>query len=71
MTIQDKINERMNQLEESLLKQEHLTNPAEFELQLLSISKYFRDMSDEDRDYLNYARIAMEDKLEWKVDIDD
>ena len=71
MTIQDKINELMNQLEKSLLKQEHLTNPEEFKLQLFALSKYFRNMSDEDRDYLNYARIAMEDELEWKVDIDD
>jgi hypothetical protein len=44
------------------------TNPAEFELELLSLSKYFRNMSDEDRDYLNCAKTALEDQIEWKID---
>ena len=67
MTNQDKIDELLNDLEQSLLQQKHLTHPHEFELQIFSLVPYFHLMSDEDRDYLNYARIAMEDEVEWKI----
>ena len=67
MTIQDTINDKLNQLEQSLLNQDHLNNPIEFLIQLVSLSKYFHLMSDEDRDYVNCAKTALEDQIEWKV----
>jgi hypothetical protein len=67
MTIQDTINDKLNQLEQSLLNQDHLNNPIEFLIQLVSLSKYFHLMSDEDRDYVNCAKEALEDQIEWKV----
>lgn len=67
MTTKKLINEKLNQLEQSLLRQIHLTNPTEFEVQLASLSKYFHLMSDEDRSYINCAKIALEDQIEWKV----
>ena len=67
MTIQDTINNKLNQLEQSLLNQDHLNNPIEFLIQLVSLSKYFHLMSDEDRDYVNCAKEALEDQIEWKV----
>ncbi len=67
MTIQDTINDKLNQLEQSLLNQDHLNNPIEFLIQLVSLSKYFHLMSDEDRDYVNCAKEALEDQIEWRI----
>ena len=67
MTNQRIIDDRLNQVEQSLINQKHLTQSAEFELQLDSLSKYFHLMSDEDREYYNHARTAWEDKLAWNI----
>mgnify|MGYP000008788377 FL=1 len=67
MTTKDIINDKLNQLEQSLLNQDHLKNPIEFLTQLASLSKYFHLMSDEDRDYIHCAKTALEDQIEWKV----
>lgn len=67
MTTKDIVNEKMNELEQSLLNQDHLNNPIEFLIQLVSLSKYFHLMSDEDRDYVNCAKEALEDQIEWRI----
>lgn len=66
MTIEEKIQDKLNQLERSLNAQKHLTNPAEFAEQLASFSNYYHLMKDQDRDYLNYARHALEEEMEWR-----
>ena len=63
MTTKDIVNEKLNQLEQSLLNQDHINTPIEFLTQLASLSNYFHLMSDEDRDYVKYSCIAMEDNL--------
>ena len=67
MTTQDKINEQLDKLETMLTSQQHLTSPETVGVQLEALSMYFHLMSDEDRDYVNCARIALEDKIEWRV----
>lgn len=67
MTTQDKINEELDKLETMLTSQQHLTSPETVGVQLEALSIYFHLMSDEDRDYVNCARIALEDKIEWRV----
>lgn len=67
MTTQDKINEQLDKLETMLTSQQHLTSPETVGAQLEALSMYFHLMNDEDRDYINCARIALEDKIEWKV----
>jgi hypothetical protein len=67
MKIEEKIKAKLDQLERSLNAQEHLTNPADFEQQLASFSIYFHLMKDEDRDYLQYARYAFEEQIEWRT----
>ena len=52
MTTKDIVNEKLNELEQSLLNQDHINTPIEFLTQLASLSKYFHLMSDEDRDYV-------------------
>jgi hypothetical protein len=34
--------------------------------QINTLSMYFHLMSDDDKDYLNCARIAMEEQIEWR-----
>jgi hypothetical protein len=67
MTTKDIVNEKLNQLEQSLLNQDHINTPIEFLTQLESLLKYFHLMSDEDRDYIHCAKTALEDQIEWKV----
>ena len=67
MTTKDIINDKLNQLEQSLIDQDHLNNPMEFLTQLESLLKYFHLMSDEDRDYIHCAKTALEDQIEWKA----
>ena len=67
MTTQDKINEQLDKLETMLTSQQHLTSPETVGVQLETLSMYFHLMNDEDRDYVNCARIALEDKVEWRV----
>jgi hypothetical protein len=66
MKIEEKIKAKLDQLERSLNAQEHISNPAYFEQQLASFSIYFHLMKDEDRDYLHYARYALEEQMEWR-----
>ena len=67
MTTKDIVNKNLNQLEQSLLNQDHINTPIEFLIQLVSLSKYFHLMSDEDRDYVNCAKEALEDQIEWRI----
>jgi len=67
MSIQDKIKEKLDLLQRSLIDGKHLTNPTDFASQLSSLSLYYKYMSDEDRDYVNCARFALEDQLVWEV----
>jgi len=67
VTTQDKINEALDKLETMLTSQQHLTSPETVGAQLEVLTMYFHLMSDEDRDYVNCARIALEDKIEWRV----
>jgi hypothetical protein len=66
MKIEEIIQDKLNKLERLLNAQEHLTNPTEFATQIASFSIYIHLMKDEDRDYLNYARYALEEEMEWR-----
>ena len=67
MTTKDKINEELDKLETMLISQQHLTSPETVGAPLDVLSMYFHLMNDEERDYVKCARIALEDKIEWRV----
>lgn len=67
MSIQDKIKQKLDVLELSLINGKHLSEPLEFEKQLSSLSLYFHLMTDSDRDYVNCARTALEDQIAWRI----
>ena len=50
-----------------LTSQQHITSPETVGAHLDVLSMYFHLMSDDDRDYVNCAKIALEDKIEWRV----
>ena len=67
MTTKEKINDELDKLESMLTSQQHIKSPVRVGVHLDTLSMYFHLMNDEDRDYVNCARIALEDKIEWRV----
>lgn len=67
MSLRDKINERMDELQKLMESNEHLSNPDKVELLIASVSKFWSALSEEDRDYIHGARYALEEKMEWKL----
>lgn len=67
MKIHDKIEQRLDALESGLKQQRHISEPDEVLEIIASITKFWAALSDEDRDYVNAARYALEDKLPWSV----
>lgn len=67
MNIVEKIKERMNTLADLMESNRHLTHPEEVEAHIATISKFWSSLNDLDRDYINCARFAIEEKREWRV----
>ena len=69
MNVQDKIQTRLDRLEALLKAGEHLKS-AEGVIAVLTtvgqVSKFWRAMTDEDRDFINAAKLAVEDGIVWK-----
>jgi Ethanolamine utilization protein EutJ (predicted chaperonin) len=66
VTTKEKINEELDKLETMLTSQQHITSPETVGAHLGVLSMYFHLMDDDDKDYLNCARIAMEEQIEWR-----
>ena len=67
MTTQDIINQKLDELETALTSQQHISSPETVGELLDVLSVLFHLMNDDDRDYVQCARIALEDKIEWRV----
>jgi hypothetical protein len=67
MTTQDVINQKLDELESMLTSQQHISSPETVGELLDTLSLLFHLMSDEDRDYVQCARVALEDEIEWRV----
>tara|TARA_B100002019_G_scaffold62728_1_gene53771 strand:+ start:172 stop:375 length:204 start_codon:yes stop_codon:yes gene_type:complete len=67
MTIKDKIKQRMDQLQEWMESNYHIENSEEVYALSTSVSKFWSVLSEEDRDYIQAAQHAIEDKVEWKI----
>lgn len=68
MTTQDIINQKLDELESMLTRQQHISSPETVGEVLDVLSLLFHLMSDDDRDYFQCARVALEEKIEWRVD---
>ena len=67
MTTQDIINQKLDELETMLTSQQHISSPQTVGELLDALSALFHLMSDDDRDYVQCAKVALEDKIEWRV----
>ena len=57
----------MDHLQELMEGQEHIDRP-DYTLDIISsVSKFWSLLSDEDKDYIQCSRDALENKMEWKV----
>ena len=61
------INTKLDELEVILTSQQHLTLPETVGVLLDTLSTLFHLMNDDDKDYVQCARIGLEDKIEWRV----
>lgn len=67
MSLQNKIKERMDILQDMMEDNVHIDSPDIVEEHITTVSKFWSVLSEEDRDYIHGARYAIEEKLEWKV----
>jgi len=62
-----KIKERMDKLQEWMESNYHLKNPDKVNELILSVSKFWSVLQEEDIDYIQGAKYAIEEQLEWNV----
>jgi len=65
--LQQKIKQRMDQLQGWMESNHHLENPDDVLDLIQSVSKFWSALQEEDRDYIHGAQYAIEEKTEWKV----
>ena len=67
-TIREKIEARLDALEDSLQRQDHLAEDPVTVLEILaSVSKFYSALSEEQRDFIQAARWAISEKKEWEI----
>lgn len=65
--IEERIKTKMDHLQQLMESNTHLDR-KEYVLDVIySAEKYFTAMNDDDRDYLQIARSAVEEDIEWNV----
>ena len=45
----------------------HLTDPEVVENQISNVTKFWSVLSEEDKDYIEGAKYALEEEMEWKL----
>jgi len=66
-TIRAKIEARLDALEESLQRQDHLADPVTALELIGSISKFYSVLTEEQKDFIQCARWAISEKKEWEI----
>ena len=66
MNLQEKINDRLNNLQTKLENDDHLTDSEQIVELIDSISKFWSVLDEDDKDYIQAARHAIENRMEWK-----
>jgi hypothetical protein len=65
MSIREKIEMRFSALEEQLNSGKHLEDPESVTDLISSISKFTSILSSAERDFVNAAKMAVEEKKQW------
>lgn len=66
MTVKEKIEQRLNELQSILENDQHLQEPEKTNELIDSISKFWSVLKEEDKEYIQSARYAIEHGKEWK-----
>jgi len=66
-TIRAKIEARLDALEESLQRQDHLADPVTALELIGSISKFYSVLTEEQRDFIQAARWAVSEQKWWAI----
>ncbi len=65
MTLSIKIKKRMDQLQNWMETNYHINNSKEVYELTKNISKFWSILSEEDKDYIQAAQDAIQNKIEW------
>jgi len=65
--LRDKLNARMDTLQEMMEANKHISDPVETGQQISMCSLYYHLLDDEDRDYIQASQHALEEQIVWKV----
>ncbi len=67
MNIRIKIEDRLDDLQGMMKRQEHLKNPELVMEKLESATKFWSALSEDDRDLVSAVRVAIKDQIGWEV----
>ena len=65
MKMRQKLKLRMDELQRCMENNEHLSKPEYVAEVIDGVNFAFHVLSEEDRDYIQMAQVALEDQLEW------
>lgn len=65
LSLRDKINNRMYELEDMMCEQMHLSNPRKVLDHMATITKFWSALEETDRDYIEGCRFALEERHDW------
>ena len=65
--LRQKISKRMDTVQWCMETQLHIIDPSLVADQIEQVSKFWSALSEEDRDYIDCAKYALDEKMEWKL----
>lgn len=66
--LNEKIKLRLDEIEDLMNRNQHLMVPEDLEEKVSNVSKFWSALSEEDRDFIDGVRWAIEEKVKWKDD---
>ena len=67
-SIRQRIEDRLNLVEQMLISRKHISDPAEVLDALASVSKFYSVLSEEQREFVQAARWATDSRNVWKLE---
>ena len=68
MNLREKLTARMDEIQRIMEANEHLAEPEKVYALLDKVTFAWEVLSEEDRDYIHGVQVALEEKIEWKLD---
>ena len=65
--LRNKIKQRMDILQMWMEENYHMRRPEVVEEHIQTITKFWSALNDEDKDYIEGARYAIEEQMEWNI----